>query len=160
MTETETQISGRLHIWSTTSLVNWASLVARLVKGPPAVQETLNSWVGKILWRRERLPTLVLLDFPCGSAGKESACNAGDLIRSLGCEDPLEKGKANHSSIRGWRIPWIQSMGSQRAWHDWATFTSFHFSCSLSRVFGKLSSLSLKWLELKKFNYSDLHTTE
>ena len=28
--------------------------------------------------------------FPCGSAGKESACNAGDL----GWEDPLEKGKA------------------------------------------------------------------
>ena len=77
--------------------------------------------------------------FPCGSAGKESACNAGDpssipgsgrsagegigyplqyswaflvaqliknqpamqetLVQSLGWEDPLEKGKATHSSI-------------------------------------------------------------
>ena len=27
----------------------------------------------------ERLPTPVFLDFPCGSAGKEPACNAGDL---------------------------------------------------------------------------------
>ena len=36
-------------------------------------------------------------------------------VRSLGCEDPLEKGKATHASIRGWRIPWIQSVGSQRA---------------------------------------------
>ena len=26
-----------------------------------------------------RLPTPVFLGFPCGSAGKESACNAGDL---------------------------------------------------------------------------------
>ena len=35
---------------------SWASLVAQLVKNPPAMWET---WVGKIPWRRERLPTLV-----------------------------------------------------------------------------------------------------
>ena len=36
-------------------------------------------------------------------------------FRSLGWENPLEKGKAAHSSILAWRIPWaIQSMGSQR----------------------------------------------
>ena len=35
--------------------------------------------VGKIPWRRERLPTPVFFGFPCGSAGKEAACNAGDL---------------------------------------------------------------------------------
>ena len=46
------------------------------------------------------------LGFPCGSAGKESACNVGDLGRSLGREDPLEKEKANHSSILAWKIPW------------------------------------------------------
>ena len=28
-------------------------------------------------------------------------------VQSLGCEDPLEKGKATHSSILAWRIPWI-----------------------------------------------------
>ena len=38
-----------------------------------------NSWVRKIWWRRDRLPTPVFLGFPCGSAGKESACNVGDL---------------------------------------------------------------------------------
>ena len=44
--------------------------------------------------------------------------------RSLGWKDPLEKGKATHSNILAWRIPWIlQSMGSQRVRHDWATFT-------------------------------------
>ena len=38
-----------------------------------------NSWVGKIHWRRDRLHTAVFLGFPCGSAGKESACNVGGL---------------------------------------------------------------------------------
>ena len=41
-----------------------------------------------------------------GSAGKESACNAGELGQSLSWEDPLEKGKATHSSVLAWRIPW------------------------------------------------------
>ena len=27
-------------------------------------------------------------------------------VQSLGCEDSLEKGKATHSSILAWRIPW------------------------------------------------------
>ena len=38
-----------------------------------------DSWVGKIPWVRDRLPTPVFLGFPCGSAGKESAHSAGDL---------------------------------------------------------------------------------
>ena len=38
-----------------------------------------NSWIGKIRWRRDRLPTPVFLGFPCGSAGKEATCNVGDL---------------------------------------------------------------------------------
>ena len=45
-------------------------------------------------------------------------------VRSLGWEDPLEKGMASHSSILAWRIPWteelgeLQSMGLQRVGHD------------------------------------------
>ena len=43
-----------------------ASLIAQLVKNPPAMQETpFNSWVGKIFWRRDRLRTPVFLGFPC-----------------------------------------------------------------------------------------------
>ena len=34
----------------------------------------------KIHWRKDRLPTPVFLDFPCGSAGKESTCNVRDLV--------------------------------------------------------------------------------
>ena len=36
---------------------------------------------------------------PVGSNGKESACNAGGRVQSLGWEDTLEKGMATHSSI-------------------------------------------------------------
>ena len=45
-------------------------------------------------------------------------------VRSLGGEDPPEKGMAAHSSTLAWRIPWIeepgglQSMGLQRVGHD------------------------------------------
>ena len=37
----------------------WVSLVAQLVKNPSAMQETpqFDSWVRKICWRRDRLPT-------------------------------------------------------------------------------------------------------
>ena len=39
---------------------SWASLMARPVKNPPAMQETwVRSLVGKIPWRREQLPTPV-----------------------------------------------------------------------------------------------------
>ena len=45
-------------------------------------------------------------------------------VRSLGWEDPLEKGMTTHSSILAWRIPWtkesggLQSVGSQRIRYD------------------------------------------
>ena len=48
-------------------MFTWASLIAQLVKNPPAMQET--------------------------------------LVQFLVWEDPLEKGKATHSSIQAWRIP-------------------------------------------------------
>ena len=42
---------------------SWASLVAQLIKNMPAIQETwrpgFDPWVGKLPWRRERLPTPV-----------------------------------------------------------------------------------------------------
>ena len=52
----------------------------QLVKNPPAIQETPVQFLGwEDIWRRDRLPTLVFLDFPCDSAGKEFTSNAGDL---------------------------------------------------------------------------------
>ena len=42
---------------------------------------------------------------PGCSDSKESACNVGDPVLSLGWEDPLEEGIADHSSIFAWKIP-------------------------------------------------------
>ena len=57
-----------------------ASLIAQLLKNPPPMQET-PVWflIGKIPWRRDRLPTTIVLGFLCGSAGKDSPLTAGDL---------------------------------------------------------------------------------
>ena len=70
--------------------------------------------------------------FPGGSDGlkkKKSTCNAGDLGSLPSWEDPLEEDMATHSSILAWETAWaeepggLQSMGSQRVRHDWATNT-------------------------------------
>ena len=64
------------------------------------------------------------MGLPRWLSGKEFACSAGDVIRSLGQEDPLEKGMVTHSSILAWRIPWteetggLQSMGLLRVQQD------------------------------------------
>ena len=66
-------------------------------------------------------------------------------VWSLGREDPLEKEMLTHSSILAWRIPWmekpggLQSMGSQRVGHDWAT--SFHFTSLHDRINGTVDFL-------------------
>ena len=113
-----------------------------MVKNPPAMWET---WVGKIPWRREQLPTPVswLGEFhglysPWGhkesetteqlSFGLQMVKNLPAMqetwVQSQGQEDPLEKEMATHSSILAWRIPWteepggLQSMGSQRVKHN------------------------------------------
>ena len=46
------------------------------------------------------------MGFPCGLAGKVSPAMRETWVRSLDWEDPLVKGKAIHSSILAWRIPW------------------------------------------------------
>ena len=56
-----------------------------------------DSWIRRIPWRRDRLPTPVFLGFPCGSAGKESTCNAEDLGLIPGLGRSPGEGKATHS---------------------------------------------------------------
>ena len=71
-------------------------------------------------------------------------------VRSLGWEDPLEKEMVTHSSILAWRIPWmdkpgrLQSTGSQRVGHDWATSLSLSFIVQKDHV-QQLTSLSIWW---------------
>ena len=108
-----------------------ASLIAQLVKNPPAMLETLVWFLGqKIPWRRDGLPTPVFLGVPCSSAGKESACNAGDLglIHGLGrypgegngnplqyscLENPMDKGTwwaTVHGVTKSWT--WLSEFHS------------------------------------------------
>ena len=67
------------------------------------------------------------LGFPGGSDGKNLPAMQETWVPSLGWEDPLEEGMATHSSILAWTIPCkeepgrLQSMGSRRVGHNWAT---------------------------------------
>ena len=88
-----------------------------------------DSWVRRFPWRRDRLPSLVFLDFPCSSAGKESTCNVGDpgSIRGLGISSGERKGCPLQYSggFHGLVIPWtVQSIGSQRVRHDFSLVIS------------------------------------
>ena len=57
------------------------------------MQETpVHPWVGKIYWRRERLPTPAFLGFSVVSGGKESACKVGDLSSIPGLGRSLGEG--------------------------------------------------------------------
>ena len=64
------------------------------------------------------------MGFPGGSVVKNLPAMQETRVRSLGWEDPLEEGKATHSSTLAWRIPWteepgrLQSIGLHRVGHD------------------------------------------
>ena len=119
-----------LPIWSTFSYICWASLIAHLVKNRLQCRRPLfNSLVRKICWWKDRLPSPVFPGFPVAQLVKKSSVMWETWVSFLGWEDPLEQGKATHSSILAWRNPWtVQSMGSQRVGHNWATFT-FIYAC-------------------------------
>ena len=101
--------------------------MAQLVKNLPKCRRPwFDSWVRKIHWRRDRLPTPVFLGFSCGSAGKESAHSVGDLGLIPGLGRSPGEGKGNLLQYSGLRIPWtVQSMGLQRVGYDWVTFTFY-----------------------------------
>ena len=107
--------------------VKRASLIAQLVKNPPAMEKTpVRFLCWEVPWRRDRLPTPVFLSFPCGSAGKESVCN---------CRRPGFNPCVGKIPCRRKRLStpafWLgESMNYtiQRVRHDWVTFTSLHFN--------------------------------
>ena len=72
------------------------------------------------------VPVLYTIEFPfktllkVAQLVKNPPAMWGTWVRSLGWEDPLEKGKATHSSILAWRSPW--TVQTVRVGHDWATF--------------------------------------
>ena len=87
---------------------SWASLVAQLVKNPPAIWET---WVPSLgledpleegTATHSSIPGLSLV----AQLVKNPPAMQETWVLSLSWEDPLEKGKSTHSSILAWRIPW------------------------------------------------------
>ena len=82
------------------------SLIAHLIKSRlQCSRPQFDSWVGKIPWKRNRIPIPVFLGFPRGSDGKNLPTMWETWVRSLGFENPLEEGMATHSSILPWRLP-------------------------------------------------------
>ena len=67
---------------------------------------------------RTQLSDFHFKDFPVAHMVKNLPVMQETRVQSLGQENPLEKGIANHSSILAWRIPWtkepggLQSVGS------------------------------------------------
>ena len=102
-----------------------ATTSTSLTRLKPSVWITTNC--GKFIKRWELQITLPVSDFPGGSDSKASVYDAGDLGSIPGLGRSLEKEMAIHSSTIAWKIPWteepgrLQSMGSPRAGHDWAT---------------------------------------
>ena len=94
------------------------------------MQETpVDSWVTKICWKRDRLPTPVFLGSPCGSASKWSICNVGDLgsIPRLGKSPGDEKGYGlQYSGLENsmdYIVPGVTN--------SWTQLSNFHFHISL-----------------------------
>ena len=103
------------------SQVPWDSLVAQLVKNPICNVGDPGSIPGSGRYAGEGIG--YPLQYSWASLVAQLVTNPSAMqetnVQSLGREDPLEKGKATHSSILVWRIPWTrQSIGSQRVGHD------------------------------------------
>ena len=98
---------------------------SQLIKNPQCRRPRLDSWVGKIPWRRDRLPTPVFLGFPCVSACKESACNAGDLGSLPGLGRSPEEGIGYPLQYSGLEI----SMDCivHGVTKSWTQLSDFHF---------------------------------
>ena len=112
-------------------------VLAQLVKNLQQCRRPwFDSWVRKIPWRRDRLPTPVSLGFPRGSDGKVSNCNAGDLGLISWRREQLTTPVLWPGEFHGQRslAGYIQSMGLQRVGHNWVTFT-FFLSCRAGRFF-------------------------
>ena len=83
---------------------------------------SLNSFLTKIFQLKTEF-----VEFQICLQCRNSCLQCRNQVWFLAWEEPLEKGMASHFSILAWRIPWIeylgglQSMGSQRVKHNWAT---------------------------------------
>ena len=55
--------------------------------------------------------SMLMWDFPSGSAGKKPPAKQGTRVQSLGWKDTLQKKMAAHFSILAWEVPWTEEPG-------------------------------------------------
>ena len=130
--------------------INWASLIAQLERIHLQCKKPgFNSWVGKICRRRERerLPNSMFVGFPCGSAGKESVCNAGDLHSILGLgRFPWRRERVlpEYSGLENSRDCIVLELTKNRTW---LSSLHFHFRFNLKAELeeAKLFILAIYW---------------
>ena len=81
-------------------------------------------------------PTFIMVASLVAQTVKRLSTTRETRLRALGWEDPLEKDMAVHSRTTAWKIPRkeepcrLQSLGSQRVGHDWATSLYFYYTIS------------------------------
>ena len=85
--------------------------------------------MGKIPWRRDRLPTPVFLGFPGGSAGKEFTCNAGELGSIPGLGRSPGEGKGCPLQYSGQNSMNCIVHGIEKGWTRLSDFHFSHVSC-------------------------------
>ena len=74
---------------------------------PNCQRPQFDSWVEKICWRRDRLPTPVFSGFPVAPLVKNLPAMPETWVQSLCWDDPLEKGTSpGEGNVLAWRIPW------------------------------------------------------
>ena len=92
----------------------------------------------------------VISYFPCGSDGKASAYNAGDLGSIPGSGRSPGEEMATHSSILAWKIPWMEETGRAivhwvtKSWTQLSDFTFTLRSLSINFIFGALKNVETK----------------
>ena len=99
----------------------------------------------KVPWRRDRLPTPIFLDFPSGSAGKESACNVGDLglIPGLGRSPGEGKGyPLQYSGLENSMDCIVHGVAKNETW-----LSDFHFTSGNTTLNHSWKESTYPWSE-------------
>ena len=106
----------------------WVSEAIGILSAETTLCSMLQWWIHAII----HLFRPMNIQFLGGLDDKESDAMQETRVRSLGQEDPLEKGMVTYSNILAWRIPMnrlaggLQPMGSQRVGHNWVINTYQH----------------------------------
>ena len=125
-------------------LAEFSSLIAQLVKNPPAMQETLVQFLGQEdpLERRQATHSSIPASLVAQLVKNRPAMQE-TWVQCLGWEDPLEKGKATHCSILAWRILLelysliqnYQNYTVHGVTKSWTRLSNFHFTSLCQKYF-------------------------